>query len=67
MNLNLSLSILVGLFFSIFAITLIKEDILISIHNILKQVPKFVKTILFLVIVALLIFLIVFETMQLFK
>ena len=67
MNLNLSLSILVGVFFSIFAITLIKEDILISIHNILKQVPKFVKTILFLVIVALLIFLIVFETMQLFK
>ena len=67
MNLNLSLSILVGLFFSIFAVTLIKEDILITIHDVLKQVPKFVKTILFLVVVALLVFLIVFETMQLFK
>lgn len=67
MNLNLSLSILVGLFFSIFAVTLIKEDILITIHDALKQVPKFAKTILLLVVMALLVFLIVFETMQLFK
>ena len=67
MSFSLSISIIIGLFFSIFLITLVKEDILLSIYDLIKIIPKYAKIILFLVVVALLIFLIVFEAINLYK
>lgn len=67
MNMNISLCILVAVFLTMFALTLIKEEILVSIYNILKTVPKFAKIILFITTVVLLGYLIVFEAMKMLK
>ncbi len=64
---NLTMSILVGAFLTVFAIVLIREEILRKFYGILKLIPKFARIILFIIAAALLIFLIVLETMQFFK
>lgn len=67
MKMEVNLCIVVAFFLIIFAVTLIKEDILLKINDLFKLLPKFVKIILAILTIIMLIFLIVFETMQFFK
>lgn len=67
MKMEINLCIVVAFFLIIFAVTLIKEDVLLKINDLLKLLPKFVKIILAILVIIMLIFLFVFEIMQFFK
>ena len=56
-----TISLMVGAMVFLFAILLIKREVLIKLYRCIKELPKFVKIILFIVLCGILIFMAYFE------
>ena len=67
MKLESSLWVIIISILLIFAVTLVKEDILLKINNFLKNIPKIIRIFLCILIMILEIFLVVFEILQITK
>lgn len=67
MKLESSLWVIIISILLIFAVTLVKEDILLKINNFLKNIPKIIRILLCIIIMILETFLVVFEILQITK
>lgn len=64
---NIITSFAIGILSLIMLLVLIKKEILLEIGQLYKDIPKFAKITLFIVIAILLLFLIVYEAKPYFK
>ena len=67
MKLESSLWVIIVFILILFAVTLVKEDILIKINNFLQSIPKIIRILLCILIMILETFLVVFEILQITK